>query len=598
MRLLPKLTLGILVAATVPLAIAGIFSTRDAERALRQKIRADQAAIASGAAHSVGRFWRETLSSLGVFPDLLDLERAAPDVLTGALRIAYRSGEGWAQVALVDREHRPIVPLVAADDAETAAALGGRPVVSAAEKEDFLARAPVEAALARGSAIGEVVPAGDPPRRRAAVALAIGGRVLVADVGLGALERELAELSRGGQTVALVAVADRPSPDADGVLVGPGGERLYASVADVPGTPFVVQVTQPELEAFAPVFELRRRTLYWLVVAGLLAVLVGIALTRSVTDRVGGLARGTEALAKGELGTRLEPSGKDELADLAGSFNAMAEELQQASARIHAQKDELEHWNRELEARVAEKTRELKAAQELLLRSRALAAIGTMGAGVAHEINNPLTSVLGAAQLLLADAPAGSPLRPLLVDIEEQAQRIRGIVAELLAMSPRESGGERVAIGVPQVVDAALAQIGEEALREAGISVERRFDEVPAVRADPDLLRAAIVELLTNARRAMPTGGTLSLSATAPDPRLVVVRIADSGHGIPSELLLRIFDPFFTTKSEWGAPGLGLTRVHRIIEAHRGTIAVDSQAGRGATFTITLPADGGRGPMA
>jgi len=164
-------------------------------------------------------------------------------------------------------------------------------------------------------------------------------------------------------------------------------------------------------------------------------------------------------------------------------------------------------------------------------------------------------------------------------------------------MSQRESGEERVAVEVPRVVDDALAQVGEQTLHDAGISVERRFDEVPSVRADPDLLRAAIVELVTNARRAMPSGGTLSLSASAPDPRIVVVRVADSGHGIPSEMLMRIFDPFFTTKGEWGAPGLGLTRVHRIIEAHRGTIAVDSQAGRGATFTITLPADGGRGPM-
>jgi two-component system, NtrC family, sensor kinase len=219
-------------------------------------------------------------------------------------------------------------------------------------------------------------------------------------------------------------------------------------------------------------------------------------------------------------------------------------------------------------------------------RSRTLAALATMGAGVAHEINNPLTAILGAAQLLLADLPHDSPQRPLLRDLEKQAQRIRRIVAELQALADGDNGRERVRISITRLLEEAVA---EAELEGGNLVLERHYDGSPEVRADAEMLRDALLELVTNARRAMPDGGRLVLRVAAAAPHLVVT-VADSGHGIPAEMLPRIFEPFFTTKAEWGAPGLGLTRVHRIIEAHRGTIDVTSSPGAGTTFTVTLPA--------
>ena len=220
-----------------------------------------------------------------------------------------------------------------------------------------------------------------------------------------------------------------------------------------------------------------------------------------------------------------------------------------------------------------------------------MAAIGQLAAGVAHEINNPLTGVLGAAQLLLMDIPAGAPAHALVKDIEVQAQRIRKIIANLTRIAQREAGAELVPVDLNRVLDDALELVGPEELKKARIEVERTYAEpLPAVRGNPVQLQEAMIELLTNARRAMPDGGRLTVATTSPDARMVAVRVADTGRGIEKQHLSKIFDPFFTTKENWSSTGMGLTLVHKIVEEHRGTIVVDSETGRGATFTLTFPA--------
>jgi len=268
------------------------------------------------------------------------------------------------------------------------------------------------------------------------------------------------------------------------------------------------------------------------------------------------------------------------------------------ATRLRTQRDEILDWNRTLEARVAEKTRELAQAQELLLRSQKLAAIGELGAGMAHEINNPLAGVLGVAQLALLDFPEGDPRREAFQDIERQALRIKEIVGNLLRFAQEERGeGEATRVDVSAVLDGALQLVGPNALEQRGIYIEKNIAApLPAVRGVPQQLQEAFVQILTNARNAMPQGGKLAIEASQQNGKLVTIRIADTGHGIKPEHLERIFDPFFTTKSEWGATGLGLSIVHRIVEAHGGKIAVESNVGRGAIFTMTLPADAG-GPQ-
>jgi two-component system NtrC family sensor kinase len=277
----------------------------------------------------------------------------------------------------------------------------------------------------------------------------------------------------------------------------------------------------------------------------------------------------------------------------------MAASLDAARRQILRQNDEIQGWNQTLEKRVRDKTEELRQAQDLLLRSRSLAALGGLGSGVAHEINNPLAGVLGLAQLLLADLPGIHPARVLVKDIEQQALRIRGIVANLLRFAQREAGEDFQTLQLPAVLEDAIQLCGPRKMADAGIEIVRHFGpDVPAVRGNSTQLQETFMQLLQNALKAMPNGGTLTVEITAPDSALARVAITDSGRGIKAADLPRIFDPFFTTKDDWSGVGLGLSLVHKTVEDHGGSIRADSTVGKGSTFTMTFPADGGRAHLA
>jgi signal transduction histidine kinase len=351
--------------------------------------------------------------------------------------------------------------------------------------------------------------------------------------------------------------------------------------------------------ALRPARRLGWTTVYWVGVAAFVAALVGAALARSLSSRVGSLLRGSQGIAQGKLDTRLEVTSNDELGELAKSFNAMASSLDAARREITQQTNQIMGWNETLERRAEAKTKELREAQDLLLRSRALAAIGSLGAGVAHEINNPLTGVLGLSQLALADLQADHPARPMVQDIEEQALRIQGIVANLLRFSQRQSGEDFRTLNMATVLDDALELCGVQNLTRANVRIIKRVASVsPPVRGNSVQLQAAFIQLIQNAASAMEEGGTLTLETTLPEEKLFRVRVSDTGRGIRPEHLSRIFDPFFTTKTQRTDTGIGLSVVHKIIEDHGGTIRVESTVGSGTTFWITFPIDLGASPLA
>jgi signal transduction histidine kinase len=309
---------------------------------------------------------------------------------------------------------------------------------------------------------------------------------------------------------------------------------------------------------------------------------------------VGELADGSRQIAAGNLDVKLKIRSRDELGDLADAFNKMAGSLEGARREILKQQDEIVGWNQTLEKRVDQKTEELRQAQDLLLRARSLTALGGLGSGVAHEINNPLAGILGLAQLLLADLPGIHPARPMVKDIEQQALRIRGIVSNLLRFAQRQAGEGFQPVDLNKIVADAIQLCGPAKLAEAGIHVACRFaSTTPPVRGNATALQETFMQLVQNASKAMANGGTLSVEITMPDAALVRVSISDTGRGIAPEDLPRIFDPFFTTKQDWSGVGLGLSLVHKTIEEHSGSIRVESELGRGTTFWMTFPADRG-----
>lgn len=245
-------------------------------------------------------------------------------------------------------------------------------------------------------------------------------------------------------------------------------------------------------------------------------------------------------------------------------------------------------------ATIRRQAREIEQAQQQLLQTSKLAAIGELAAGVAHEINNPATTILSMASFWLSqEGRDDSPGDP--EDVEEvvdQAQRIAQITSALLMFSRRQALDIK-AVSMDRVIETGLRSVDEQ-LAANQISVEKKLrPDLPRVLVDEDSLIRALQNLFRNAIDAMPDGGTLQISTAKDDPwgTRVCLEIADSGIGIEKDNLARIFDPFFTTKEVGKGTGLGLSIVHGIIKEHQGTIAVESQPGVGSKFVIILPTE-------
>jgi signal transduction histidine kinase len=603
----------ILCAALLPLAALGLLSARSAETALRRRIEEHHLKLAENGAELVALHLDNATNQLRAIAQYPNL-RSSPEVARGVLRVAYRQIEDVAALGLLDEDGTQHCEAVFLPDPEQYGLFRDHEAVAPAQAAELLARAARQPAP-RKVEIGPVraVASG---RTRMTVRLPVvadrptaGALTLVAELSLRGLAKRISALSSAGAEATLLdaagraigsdgAISDHHSVEhPQGVGAGPAvseyiedASKMLGAFAPVRGYGLAVLVRQRVQSAYAPIGTLKSRTLEFAALSALLAVALAALFTRSVAGRVRRLAAGAAEIGAGRLEVRVPAHGGDEVAELGRSMNEMAE-------RLRTQRDEILDWNRTLEARVEEKTRALREAQELLLRSQKLAAVGELGAGMAHEINNPLAGVLGMTQLALLDLPEGTPAREPLQEIEKQALRIKEIVANLLRFTQESTGSTQPveAVDVRRVLDDALALVGPSALAQRGIQVERRFgDDLPQVRAVPGQLQEAFVQILTNARNAMPRGGQLVLEASQQNGKLVQVRIVDTGSGIRPEHLDRIFDPFFTTKAEWGATGLGLSIVHKIVEAHGGKIAVESALGQGASFTLTLPADAGR----
>lgn len=575
MRLTTRTTLTMLVVAAVPLALAGWSSIRLSEQALRQRARELHETVAQGLAERVDDALVARTTAVQSAAATLRFDTLDPDATRGALRLIFRQVDGASAVALFD-----------ADDAQVGSTqflsapvpddpvLADRPALTAADIDAFGRHLPLGAARQVGASSSTPYFGSDGVPRLTLVARGHGGYLVAVELSLHDLQRTVTNRRVGPRGRAIVT-------DSKGRLLlgeerSATGEDVLSASATVPSLLWTVTVTEPEEDALAAATALTRQTLGWLLVALLFAAALGLILARAIVRPIRLLNEGASALRGGDLDHRIGGTERgDELGDLARTFNTMA--------------DEIQRWNDELEARVEGKTRELREAQELLVRSQKLAAVGELGAGVAHEINNPLAGILGVTQLALLEAPEGSKLRKRLQDVHHEGLRISKIVSNLqrLTSEPEEKMGR---VELISVLEGTLSLL-EGQLTQQGIEVVREYQpDIPEIRGDENQLSEAFFHLVTNAQAAMPEGGVLTLGIDSPDWQLVSVRISDTGTGIPSELLGRIFEPFFTARRRQKSKGLGLTIVSKIVDDHDGRIVVDSTFGSGSTFTVVLPA--------
>jgi two-component system NtrC family sensor kinase len=337
-----------------------------------------------------------------------------------------------------------------------------------------------------------------------------------------------------------------------------------------------------------------------ILLAGSIVVLL---IRRFVGVPIRDLIAGTKAVAKMDLDKPISIRYKSlELEELEESFNIMRERLRTALG-------ELNEAANLLEARVAERTEQLKAAHQKLLHSDRLASLGQLAASVAHEINNPISGVLNLSMLLErimkeGKVPPGreEECKKYLARISQETGRVGRIVCDLLAFS-RRSKPQRADADLNQVVRTTVSLVGHKLkLNETQIELDLAAN-LPHVKCDSSQIQQVILNLVLNASEATHArqGGKVSVR-TRPGPagqtaeQMVEVLVEDNGEGIAPENVRKIFDPFFTTKSEGKGVGLGLAVVYGIVQAHDGDIDVKSSVGQGTVFTVSLPMAAGDGP--
>jgi signal transduction histidine kinase len=330
------------------------------------------------------------------------------------------------------------------------------------------------------------------------------------------------------------------------------------------------------------------------------AVLLLMLMTALIVNRVVGRPVSTlEAAMKrvegGALDERVPEATHDEVGALSRGFNAMLARLAEADGEIRAFNRRLADEVKAATLDLARKNEALAQLNRLLRETRQelgdkerLAALGQLAAQLAHEIGTPLGSVSGHLQLAISGRDVPAPLKDRLQVATRELERVSKIVRDYLD-STRTVAPERVPVDVGRVIDEALGIcIGAEA--RARIDVQKQIEDGAAhADTDPGLLRQILVNLVTNAADALAAEGGKIRVQSSVQGGAVAIAVADDGVGIAAEDAARIFEPFYTTKGRGKGTGLGLAICRELATALGGRITVDSEPGRGSTFTVTLP---------
>ncbi len=288
-------------------------------------------------------------------------------------------------------------------------------------------------------------------------------------------------------------------------------------------------------------------------------------LSGTITKSIGEIACAAREIGKGNFPEKINITTQDEIADLARAFKYMIDSIKKRD-------EELKRY-----------------AQQTIAEAERLAIIGQLAAGVAHEINNPLTGILLYCDLMLKNFPDDSPYKKNLIRINNEAQRCKTIVKGLLDFA-REKKPEIKKASVNELLESTLNLLKTQAIF---LNTNLKLDldkNLPSINIDPGQIQQVFINIIMNGVEAMEGKGELTIKTEfSEDKNFVVVSISDTGPGIKPEHIKKIFDPFFTTKEASHGVGLGLSISKRIIDDHKGLIEVHSELGKGATFKIYLP---------
>jgi two-component system NtrC family sensor kinase len=293
---------------------------------------------------------------------------------------------------------------------------------------------------------------------------------------------------------------------------------------------------------------------------------LAFVLSKRIYTPIERLARASKEITGGNLDARVEHASNDELGDLAGTFNTMATTLEKRDKQLK------------------------EFAKSKIMESERLALVGQLAANVAHELNNPLQGIVTYSHLMLEKLPEDNgAIAPSLERIVTQANRCRDIVRGLLDFS-RQRKPDKTITNLNSVIDECIRLVENQAIFH-NIELNEELDpDIPRIILDPSQLQQVMLNLIINAAEAMEEDGVLTIKTEhIPADHAVKISISDTGCGIPEENMDKLFDPFFTTKEVGHGTGLGLAISYGIIREHGGYLEVESEIGKGTTFTVYLP---------
>jgi len=293
-------------------------------------------------------------------------------------------------------------------------------------------------------------------------------------------------------------------------------------------------------------------------------LIISYFLAGGILNPIRNLIFASGELSRGNFEYRIKSIPKDEIGKLAEIFNFMADSLKTRDEKLK------------------------ETTNEQLMRSEKLASLGRLAAGVAHEINNPLTGILTFSNLLLKKKSPDDPEREKLETIINETIRCRTIVKGLLDFA-RQTKPEKRFADLNEIIEYSLSLIERHASFH-NIKIIREFaPSLPKMKVDTNQIQQVFMNIIINAQEAMPEGGTLIIKTSATEDGFIEIKFIDTGCGIPEENMDKLFDPFFTTKHQTMGTGLGLAVSYGIAERHQGNLEIQSQLGKGTTVIIRLP---------
>ena len=610
-RLFYKLLLIFLIVSLVPLGIVGYYLVNLSQITLNRAISRDQEALAVGFADTVSSYiinFRNVLSDAAHMADFASMDTVKQQGLVSHIMQLHPA---FLEISVVDANGQEKVRLGRfvhetgmrdfSSDAMFAKVMRAGEFVGGLEK--YMGSYPaitmgvqivntqtnqaVGAILAKMSltALSSLLKTGFPESTHTQAAVIDSNGFLIAHSNANEIYKVNAKLP---DDVLRILLQNDAKTGGGELVLESTGERVLGAFAEVAELGWVVYIQRSVSVAYQASDDMLKRTRNMMGIVTVFVLFLGYAVSLVITQPIQALREAAIKLGEGDFDYLPDLSmPNDEIGELAHTFVQMSESLKVKTAEIMTAKEELERLNRSLENRVEARTRELKSAQDELIKKERLAAIGQMASVVGHEIRNPLAVINNSIYFIKTKANAAGAPDPKITKhisiIESEIRQANGIIDEILGFARTRELNPKV-----MSLNNYLEDLTMSFPVPPHVELVKHFaPENPYVNIDPDEMAQALRNLIKNGIEVMPEHGKVYVRSEVVEGNMVRVDVEDTGPGMPKETLEKIFAPFFTTKAR--GTGLGLAVVKKVADRHKGRVEVTSTVGQGTCFKSFLP---------